>query len=353
MWPRKVKQDERITVYRCIAEGLKSGVSLPDVLDAVSEEEVASPRMASALREVAVDLRRGVPFREALSKHPGAVPPEHAEILAAAEEGGALEGALRDLADHVERMWTATLWLWSSIIYPALVAVYALGIFWLIFSFVVPRFVELTKELGVEELPLLTKVGLLLAKVAPYVAAFVVWAVVFVAIVVAILRKFRGGRKLLARLSLLVPGMGRGALLAALARYAAALGLLVRNGVPDLRALRLAPRFSGNEMVREAGERVASEVERGRTLVEAFGAVGLFPHSMRVAVSATSKGVPLSSVMEGLSRIYIEQSNSIMKRFMRALEPALIIAIGIIVFIGLGAAWSPILHIIRVLAQGG
>ena len=350
---RRITEEERITIYRCIAEGLKAGLGLPDILEALAEEG-ASPRMAVALRGMAADLREGVPFREAVFKHPRAIPPEHAEALAAAEEGGALEGALRDIADHLERMWASRLRIRSAYIYPAVVTIYALVIFWNIFSFIIPNVYPFWMELGLTQfIPPLVKLGFFISKVSPYLVAFLAWLLIFGPVASFYLRRFRRGRRFMDRLTLLIPGLGRGVLLSALARYAGAFGLLVKNGVPDLKALKVAPRLSGNELVREAGEKVAAEVERGRPLSEAFKGVALFPYSMWVAVSAASKGVSLPAIMEGLSRIYIEQSNSIVKRFTTVLEPALIVVVGAIVLLGLLTAWSPSVVIVKSLLRGG
>ena len=78
-------------------------------------------------------------------------------LIRAGEVGGVLEEALQRLSHFLEKDMELRRKVKAALTYPAIVVVVAVLIVLGLCTFIVPKFVELFKDLGVKELPMITQ----------------------------------------------------------------------------------------------------------------------------------------------------------------------------------------------------
>jgi type IV pilus assembly protein PilC len=297
------------------------------------------------------DVADGVPFSAALSARPRAFGPVVPALVRAGETGGALPETLRETADQREGFTGVARRAISLIVYPAIVASVAFGIVTFLLAFIVPKWVQLYGELGVEELPFATRVLVWLQHGLPWflLALFAgagCWVVMYL-----IRRRTVRGRLVLDYWRLGTPILGRINLNLALARVSSALSLLLARGVPILEALRLAGAASGNAVLAAAFRRGERAVAEGRPLAEGLREAGILPESYLWRIGVAESSGEIVDTLSRMSKFYTEISHETARSIQGVMEPILVILLGIVViFIVLGI-FMPLVAIVAQLSS--
>jgi type IV pilus assembly protein PilC len=216
-------------------------------------------------------------------------------------------------------------------IYPALVAPFAIGVMMALVAFLVPVFEGVFKEFG-GELPKLTQVSVLMSKIVTqyWWLMFLVTAAVIVTFIKW--KKTTWGRKQWDHFRLRVP-MKIGTIVqqVAVARWSRTLASLTHAGVPLLQALEITGRTGGNAAVQESMDGVIASVKRGGTIAAPLAQAPIFPSMVTHMVGVGEETGALDEMLDRIAEFYEEQVEAAVKSLMSILEPILIIVIGAMV----------------------
>jgi len=211
----------------------------------------------------------------------------------------------------------------------------------LLLVYVVPQVTRVFVNLG-QALPWPTR--LLIAMSEFVQAGGILWPVALVALVIAVPLALRnpGVRRMWHRRLLGFPIAGRLVRGLNAARFADTLGILTSSGVPLLAALNSSVTVMNNIPMREAVEDAVRRVREGGALAHALGRTRIFPplvvHLIASGEASGKLDVMLARAAEAQSR---EMENWV--RWMTALlEPALILAMGLVVLFVVVAILLPI-----------
>jgi type II secretory pathway component PulF len=120
------------------------------------------------------------------------------------------------------------------------------------------------------------------------------------------------------------------------------LAMLVGNGVSIIESLHIVAEASDNLLVEEAINTSASEVEKGIPLSSSLAKYEFFPPIVAKMVSVGEETGKLSEVLLRVSNHFEEESDLALKALTTAIEPAMIILLGIGVFFIVIAVMMPI-----------
>src|SRR3954470_19272691 len=137
--PRKVPLRELQQFSRQLAVFIKAGVPLVEGLDLL-REETGNKLFKKILDDVAKSLQAGSTLSDAAAVHTEAFPAYYLGILRAAELTGNLDRALLQLSAYIERDLDARHKIVGALIYPAVIAVMAVGVVGVLVGYVLPRF---------------------------------------------------------------------------------------------------------------------------------------------------------------------------------------------------------------------
>ncbi|MFO7608609.1 MAG: type II secretion system F family protein [Candidatus Krumholzibacteriia bacterium] len=249
----------------------------------------------------------------------------------AGETGGSLVPVLQGLAALYEKDDDLRRTVRAALIYPALVLTVSLATLLVMFLYLLPRLSVLYADLG-QELPGPTR---LLLAISGFLAAHGTVLAAVLAAVAAALAVLRARsarlRRLAAVLVLRLPVLGRIILDREIVRFAHTLASLVGGGVPLMRGLWFAARTAGNAVVAEELRGFSRQVGEGASLSGVIAGSRIGDNVLVMMVQVGEEMGQLAEAIGKACRIYERGLNERMKVITTVLEPALIVAIGLVV----------------------
>src|SRR3954467_6705865 len=134
---------------------ISSGMSLLRAMY-VLEEQAQSDKFREAITSCRMDVEAGIALSDALSRHPDIFNELYIAMVAAGEVGGILEETLERVADQLEKDDSLRRQVKAAMMYPMLIAGFALSVLLALVTFLVPVFEKIFKDFG-GSLPTITK----------------------------------------------------------------------------------------------------------------------------------------------------------------------------------------------------
>jgi len=257
--------------------------------------------------------------------------PLYYNMVEAGETGGILDTILQRLSSYIEKNVKLKRAVKSAMIYPiAVLGIAALVIILLLWK-VVPIFIQLFNGLGVD-LPLPTRIVIMLSDFVGSIYGLMI-LVVFAGIVIA-LKFWYGtpqGRMVIDTVLLKVPLVGILLRKIAVARFTRTLGTLISSGVPILEGLDITARTSGNAVVERAITQTRKAVEAGRSLVEPLKETDVFPGMVTQMIGVGEQTGAMDAMLQKIADFYEDEVDAAVKDLLTAMEPIMIVVLGLVV----------------------
>ncbi len=349
MTKKLVPRKDVMHFSRQLSVFVRAGMPIMEALDVIAQE-TPDKMLQRALLDMIERVQAGDTFASAAAAHPEAFPSYYIGILSSAELTGNLDVVLDQLADYLERDIEARSQVTSALIYPAVVAVMAIGVVVVLATFVMPKFVTFFKSFNAK-LPLPTRMLLSGSNfVSHWWFAIAGVLVVLVAGTIA-LRRSRGGKALLDSMILKLPILGDLVRTAVIERTCRILSSMLRAGVGLPDAMRVTAETANNSVYRDALTHVREEMIEGRGLAEPIARTDLFPGAARQMFRVGEETGTLDSQLETAAEFYNRELDVKLKRFTSLFEPAVIVFMGVIVgfvAVALVSAMYGIYHQVKV-----
>lgn len=329
--PKKVVFQPRLKDIVLFARQLETmisaGIRLADAIVTLSEQEVFSKKFRNALKEIAMEMKGGKSFSEALQNQ-GIFDQIFINMVRAGEEGGVLDVTMKKIANYYESVNRLREQVRSSMAYPMFILGFAVAVVIVISVFILPRLISVfgaTPTGGV--LGFLMFLNHLFTQrwyfVVPVVAGIGVALKVFLQTVY--------GKQVIDFFANLVPPIRKLRQKMANERFARTLGVLVSSGVSLTNALEMAAKASNNLRFIEVISRVNEQVKAGSSLKEALKRTGLFPQIIYEMVGTGEETGRLDLVLEKVADFYEEEIMTDTKKLVSLVEPMLIAFVGLFI----------------------
>ena len=327
--PVRMQILERAFFARNVSLLLQSGVTLSDALTFVADQ-AKSGRVRAAILRLRKSVQAGKSLNEALTDEHPLVDPYFIHVARVGEKSGSLEEGLRYLADQLEREYGISRKISSIAIYPTIVlgviVVYA-GVFsYLIF----PRLEKLFSGLNTT-LPILTRIILALAGWMKHWGWVAVLAIVAI---IALMQLLKGTRRVAALrewFSFYTPFVSGIIRQYRCARFFRMLSYLLHGGITIADALGVMEQATGSHALQQAIVRMQAHVESGKTFASGLSTEPFFPQLAARLIQVAEQSGSLEQTCEYLASYYERDVEYSTKSFSAAIEPALIIIVGIAV----------------------
>jgi general secretion pathway protein F len=339
---RRLSGGELVLVTRRFALLLEAGLTVEQCLDALIEQ-ARDESAGSILAAVRAEVLAGHSLAAAFDRFPASFPDIYRALVGAGEQSGDLAGVMSRLADYLEGRQAMSQTAGLALLYPAIVASVALLIVVGLLTYVVPQVVEVFQN-SRQELPFLTRALLWLSAALQgnLIAIVIVVAVLLFAARAAWAREAWRGRWQ-ARL-LRWPVIGPLLLGIGTARLASTLAILVGGGVPLLQALAASARVMGSLPLKTAVEDAAKLVREGSTLHRALDSRKVFPPIFIHLVASGESSGRLAHMLQQAARHQELENGRRIRLLTGILEPAVIVAMGIVVLLVVLAILMPIIE---------
>jgi general secretion pathway protein F len=304
----RIRTTELTLITRQLSSLLAARLPLEQALAAVIEQ-ADRPAVRERLSAVRGEVVAGQTFAQALSRYPRDFPEVYRALVAAGEQSGDLSAVMGRLADYVEARSALAQRVGLAFTYPAIVTLIAISDFvrawgWWMLAGVV-----------------LAAVGFRFALRSPILR--LAWHERLLTMPLA-------GR--------LIRGVNT-------ARFASTLGILAASGVPLIKSLEAGAQTLSNDALRASVVDAISRVREGAPLSRSLAAGRNFPPMM---IHMIASGEATGNLSEMLERTAVTLSSETERRAIALtsiLEPALILAMGVMVLIIVLAVLLPIIEI--------
>lgn len=320
---------QRVFFARHLALILRAGLPIDKALEILQLQERNKP-VRRVFQEMLALVRRGESFSATLARYPTMFSILFVSIVRWGEIGGTLVESLEHLANQLEKDHDLRVKVRSALIYPVIVigATFALGIVMAIF--ILPRLVGLFEALKVD-LPFTTRLFLAVARFLLRYGVFVLLFVPPLVIGTVALLRAKFARPFVHRVVLRLPVFGALIQQVNLARFDRILGSLIRSGIPIVEALGITAQSLGNLLFQQALTSLSNTARKGVPLGREIGRYQIFPPiqaQMIIVGEATGR---LSDVLLYLAEFTERDVDTRTKNLSVAIEPMLLIFIGVIV----------------------
>ena len=325
----RVKRKHVMTFTRQLATLIDAGLPILRSLR-ILEEQVESAVFKDIIAKIAKDIEGGSTLSDAMGKYPKVFDNLYVAMVRAGEIGGVLEAVLNRIAEFLEKRQAMIGKVRSAMIYPTVVMVIATIIVGFILIKIIPRFVDIFKQLGAD-LPTPT---LILVNVSTAVTDHFIAVGLGVAAIVFIIRQInrtRGGKFFFDTVKLKLPVFGVIFLKLGIVRFASTLSTLINAGVPILQAIDIVRETSGNEVISRAMEQVYNSIKDGETIHEPMREAKIFPPLVCHMVAVGEETGAIDQMLSKVAEAYEREVDDTINALTSIIEPVLIVILGVIV----------------------
>jgi type IV pilus assembly protein PilC len=325
----KVKRDEVMHLSRQLSAFVRAGLPLIEAVHTLGVES-GNPSLRRTMADVEQGLHRGDSLSTCFDRHPRSFPAYYRGILRSAELTGHLDTVLDQLAKYLERDLEARRRIKQAMIYPAMIAALALFTVVVLAGFVLPRFRTFFEGLDAE-LPLAPRI---LLAITDFVLGWwwaVLGGVAAVILIVLLALQSKAGRYAWDRMLLGLPIIGGTIRFALVERFCRVLASMAAAGVALPEALRVATESLRNRVFIRSLSRVNEEMLEGQGLAVPLSRTRLFPGTAARMIRVGEETGTLETQLEVTARYYESELDYKLKKLTAIFEPAIIIAVGLVV----------------------
>lgn len=323
---KQVKFDQVVNFTRQMATMITAGLPLTNALSIL--ETQPNPAFGTVVSQVLHDVEGGSSLAQAMERHPKVFSPVYTALVKVGEAAGVLDTILKRLARNMEKEREFRGKIKGALVYPAVVMTGMVGVGLVVVLFVIPKMTSMYDDFGAD-LPTATKIligisnfalkfwWLVLAGLVGLIAGWRAWV------------KTPKGRMKFDEIMFKVPIIGPLRTQIIMTEFARTLGLLVASGISVLDGLEIVKKALGSPVFDNALLLTARSVEKGFPLAASLAQDMHFPPIVAQMVSIGEETGKVDEVLNKLARYFEVESEQKVKTLTTAIEPLIMIVLGI------------------------
>lgn len=329
---------------RQLSSMLSSGLTLMRSLE-ILKDQVQNKNMSDVISEIITDVSEGKTLAQAIDKHPKIFSPIYRSIVAAGEQSGLMDKVLLRLADNLEKQDKLKSTIKSALMYPVIVIFLIIGVMAIMVGFVIPQLTTLYTSLHVD-LPLPTKIVVVISNFMVNAWPLTLGGTILAVFLYRRWHKTPDGQLVVDSVLLKLPVFGKLIKESILAEFARTLGLLIGTGTLVVEALTETADIAGNVLYKNAILEVCKKVEKGVSLGDSMAYYSLFPPLLIQLVKVGEQTGKLDETLLRASEYFEREVDQTVKTLTTALEPFIMIILGVGVGFLIISVITPIYSII-------
>ncbi len=346
----KVKIEDLILFSRQMYTLMKAGVPIIRSITSLAGS-TRNQAFAEALEDIVDNLEAGRELSTSIGRHPKIFSNLFVSIINVGENTGRLDESFLQIAEYLELEKETRDRIKTAMRYPILVISAIIIAIVIINILVIPQFARVYAGFNAE-LPWATQ---FLIGVSNFMVTYWYWLVAgFISTIIAIVLYIRTekGRFRWHKLKLRIPIIGGVITRALLARFARSFAMATRSGVPLIQTMTVVARAVDNDFVADRILSMRNGVERGDTLTRTAAATNLFTPLVLQMMAVGEETGQVDELLEQVGEYYEREVDYDLKTLSSAIEPIMLVAIGIMVLVLALGVFLPMWDLVTA-ARGG
>ena len=341
----RVSRLDLITFCVDLEQISRAGIPLIDGLRDL-RDGMDNPRFREILTTVIEDMEGGKVLSQCLAAHPNVFNTVFVSLVRAGELAGTLPEVFESLGASLRWQDELTSMTKRLMIYPSLVLLVVSAVVLFLLVWLVPQVTQLIKTMRVE-VPIQTRMLTFLSdQLRIWWPLLIVLPIVVVVPMAIWIRRSEKARYLWDYAKLRMPITGPILQKIILARFASFFAMMYRSGITVLDALRNSEEIVGNRVIADGLRRATQQITAGDSLAEAFQNIGIFPPLVVRMLRLGEATGALDTTLMNINYFYGRDVRESVDKAMKFIEPALTMALGIILAFILWAVLAPVYDIL-------
>ncbi|MBO4325211.1 MAG: type II secretion system F family protein [Lachnospiraceae bacterium] len=324
---------------------LNAGVPIVDAMG-MMEDQTENKNLKKALGEVKTNIAKGESFANALRERSDIFPAMMINMVEAGEASGSIDVSLDRMANQFEKDTKLSAMIKKALIYPIVVVVVAIIVMVVMMAFVIPKFMEMFKDMDTK-MPALTLA--VMAAADFFKNNIILIIAVFIAIVIGIkiFSASQTGTIMLANAAIKIPAFKDFTVKTSSSRLARTLATLTSSGISMIDALDISAKTMSNYVFRQAVLEAKEEVKKGVPLSEPLKRAGIFPPMVVHMTKIGEETGDMDSMLTKMADYYDEEVENATQNLLSVMEPVIILVIAVFVGLLVGACVMPMLSLYK------
>lgn len=322
----RVNLTDKVNFTRQLATMMMAGLPVTEALEIL--EIQSKPAMAKVISEILRDVEGGGNLASALEKHPNVFDQVYVALIRSGEAAGVLDKILIRLADNLEKEKEFNSKVKGAMIYPVVVVSGMIVVAGIMIIFVIPKMTQIYEEFQAE-LPAPTKI---LMAISHFATNFWWLCLIMIAGLIfgfRILSKNPQFRKRYDEIIFSLPIIGNLRKHIMLTEFTRTLGLLISAGILIVDAIDIVRHSLKSPVYERAVTEAGKEVEKGLPLATALARAEVFPPILPQMIAVGEETGKLDEVLLKVSSYFEQEAETAVKGLTSALEPLIMIVLGI------------------------
>jgi type IV pilus assembly protein PilC len=323
----KITTADVATFTRQLSTMITAGLPITEALLILRSQSKKS--MQTVVAQLLADVEAGDSFSNALAKHPKVFSKTYMALVRSGEVGGVLDAVLLRLADNLEKQQEFGSKVKGALIYPVIIVVGMVIVSVIMMVFVIPKLLSLYADFNAT-LPLPT---LILIGISNFFVKFWFVIIAFIGIALYSFKVYRDtptGRHKTDELLLKIPVFGELQKQSVLTELTRTLSMMVGAGVSILEGLRISADVITNTVISDALVDAANQVEKGFPVAFAFSKhPEAFPFILSQMIAVGEETGKMDEVLSKISHIFEIESDEKVKGLTAAIEPVVMVILGL------------------------
>ena len=339
----RIKAKEFLAFNHQFVVLIKAGLPIVSALDAIIENE-DERALNTILKKIRDQVANGVALSKAFTPYAHLFSYLYVATLEAGEKSGDIPSVISRYIRYSQKMAAIKQKIISASVYPSILTVVSVFTVLFLLIYVVPAFTQTYFEAGTR-LPLLTQT---LVDFSNYIKADYLYFAVFVIAAISGLICFSQsaqGKKKTDQWKTIVPFVGPIYRYYATSKFTRTLATVLGGGTPLVEALKISAGALDNQYFQLLLKKVISRIEEGAGFAESLKKMNIFPQLAVKMIDAGEKGGALEQVLIDIADFYENDVDSKLEMLTSAIEPALMVIMGLIIGFIVLAMYLPIFQL--------
>ena len=338
---KRVKDKDLAVFCKQFASVLYAGVTIISALEMMSEQ-LENKTLQRALQEAQAYVQKGGTLADAFKLNPKVFPPIMINMTAAGEMSGNLEICFERLTTHFETANALHSKVKGAVTYPIVILIVVVAVVTVLLVGVIPQFSQMFDDLG-SELPAATQMLVNLSDFLQhkwYIVVIVVAALIFG---LKAFGKTEAGSLMYAKIGMKAPLFGNLTVKSAAATFSRTMATLMASGISLIDAVEQVAKMINNRIIREALLDAKVQISKGVPLSKPLRDCGIFPPMLPQMTRIGEDTGNIEDMMDKVADYYEMEVNDATDALTAAMEPLIIVIMGVVVGGIVMAIYSPML----------
>lgn len=338
---KKVKDKDLAVFCKQFSAVLNAGVTIISALEMMSEQ-LENKTLKRALQEAQSYVQKGGTLADAFKLNPKVFPPIMINMTAAGEMSGNLEICFDRLTTHFETANALHSKVKGAVTYPIVILIVVAAVVAVLLVGVIPQFSQMFDDLG-SELPAATQMLVNLSNFLRhkwYILVIIVAAIVFG---LKAFGKTEPGSLMYAKIGIKFPLFGNLTIKSAAATFSRTMATLMASGISLIDAVEQVAKMINNRIIREALLDAKTQIAKGVPLSKPLRDCGIFPPMLPQMTKIGEETGNIEDMMDKVADYYEMEVNDATDALTAAMEPLIIVIMGVVVGGIVMAIYSPML----------